>query len=144
MRYMIKQPIFFILMLFVSLPVFFLGSCTSENLVAGCDTLNMSYSQNIVPILKNNCYTCHSKGNTAGSNGILLDNYSSVSGWATIIQIDTTQPKNADSCYLVGNIKHLPPNPILHFTPMPYMKPQLDACSINQIVAWVNQGAKNN
>ena len=141
---MIKQPILFILVLLASLPVFFLGSCTSENLVAVCDTLNMSYSQNIVPILRDNCYTCHSKGNTAGSNGVLLDNYNSVNGWATIIQIDSTQPKSADSSYLVGNIKHLPSSTVLHFTPMPYMKHKLDDCSINQIVAWVNQGAQNN
>ena len=72
---MIKQLIFFALMLLAFSPVFFLGSCTSENLVPACDTLNMSYSQNIVPILKNNCYSCHSKGNTVGSYGILLDSY---------------------------------------------------------------------
>jgi hypothetical protein len=141
---MIKQPIFVILMLLASSPVFFLGSCTSENLAPACDTLNMSYSQNIVPILRNNCYLCHSKGNTSINGGILLDNYTNVSGWATIIRVDTTQPKSSDSSYLVGNIKHLPPSSILHFVPMPYMKQKLDTCSINQIVAWVNQGAKNN
>lgn len=141
---MTKQPIFFILVILAFSPVFFLGSCTSENLVPNCDTLNMSYSQNIVPILRNNCYLCHSKGNTSINGGVLLDNYSGVSGWATIIRVDTTNPKTSDSSYLVGNIKHLPPTSILHFTPMPYMKPKLDSCSINQIVAWVNQGAKDN
>jgi hypothetical protein len=59
--------------------------------------------------------------------------------------MDTTiNPKTADSSYLVGNIKHLAPTSTLHFHPMPYLKTPLDNCSINQIVAWVNQGAKNN
>lgn len=142
---MLKQPIFFVLLLLCFVPVFFLGSCTSENLVSVCDTLNMSYSQNVVPILKNNCYSCHSTGNIVGSNGILLDNLKNVQGWATIIIIDSTNyPGTADSSYLVGNIKHFPPSSSIHFTPMPYMKHSLDNCSINQIAAWVNQGAKNN
>ncbi len=139
---MIKQPILFILMLLAFSPVLFMGSCTSENMVSACDTLNMTYSQNIAPIIKTNCYLCHSRGNTSTNGGVLLDSYADVRGWATIIRIDTTQPKNADSSYLVGNIKHLPPTSILHFTPMPYKKPMLDACTINQIVAWVNQGTK--
>jgi hypothetical protein len=133
---MTKQPIFFILVLLAFSPVFFLGSCTSENLVPACDTLNMSYSQNIVPILKNNCYTCHSKGNTAGSIGILLDNYASVMFYIV--------PDAPSRSWLVGNIRHDPPDSLYNYVPMPYMKPKLDACSINQIVAWVNQGAKNN
>jgi hypothetical protein len=132
---MIKQPIFFVLMLLAFCPVFFMGSCTSENMVPACDTSNMSYSQNIAPIIKNNCYLCHSKGNTSINGGILLDSYTGLAGWV--------RPYYADSSWLVGNIRHDPPG-LYPYVPMPYMKPKLDACSINQIAAWVNQGAKDN
>ena len=112
---MIKQPIFFILMILASSAVFFLGSCTSEQLTPGCDTLNMSYANNVVPILKNNCYTCHSKGNTVGSYGILLDNYEIRVRLGHNHYVDSaTIPGNADSSYLVGNIKHVPPR--LHYS----------------------------
>jgi hypothetical protein len=133
---MTKQPIFFILILFVSSPVFFLGSCKSEHLTPNCDTLNMSYTYNVVPILKNNCYSCHSSGNSVGSIGILLDSYHNLMNF-----VDTT---NVNFSYLLGDIRHDPSNSAITFTPMPYMKPMLDSCSINQIVAWVKQGAKNN
>ena len=137
---MIKQPSILILLILAIFPAFFTGSCTSEHLSPICDTLNMSYANNIVPILKNNCYSCHSAGNTAGSYGVLLDSYDHLKDWAK----PGTKPIIADSCYLVGNIKHLPPDSNFNFTPMPYMKPKLDDCSINQIVAWVNQGSPNN
>ena len=93
----------------------------------------MSYARNVVPILKNNCYSCHSTGNSVGSVGILLDNYDSLMRF-----VDTA---HVYACYLVGNITHNP-DPTYH--PMPYMKPKLDTCSINQIIVWINQGALNN
>jgi len=124
---MLKQSARIISLLVVISPGFFISSCTSEHLTPVCDTLKMSYSQNVVPILKYNCYTCHSVGNSVGSVGILLDNYDSLKKYAN------------QGGYLVGNITHEP-----GFVAMPYMKPKLDACSINQIVAWVNQGAPDN
>ena len=133
---MLKHSRNLILLFIAFLPAFFIGSCTSEHLTANCDTLNMSYSRNVVPILKNNCYSCHSTGNSVGSIGIFLDSYPNLMNWVNT--------KIADSCYLVGNIKHLPPDSTFNFIPMPYMKPKLDDCSINQIVAWVNQGAPDN
>ncbi len=42
---MIRQPVFIILLILACSPVFFLGSCTSEQLTPVCDTLNMSYAQ---------------------------------------------------------------------------------------------------
>jgi hypothetical protein len=41
--------------------------------------------------------------------------------------------------YLIADITHSS-----GYTGMPYMKPKLDSCSINQIVAWKEQGAFNN
>ena len=98
----------------------------------------MSYEFNIKPILKNNCYICHSSGNTAGSYGVLLDSYDNLINGGWIV------PFNADKSFLVGNIEHRPPDANHHYVPMPYMKQKLDTCIINQIAAWINQGALNN
>lgn len=114
---------------------FLSGACTKTNnneLISGCDTVNMTYANNVVPILKYNCYTCHSVGNSVGSVGILLDSYQHLKPYT---QFDSAKMASI----LVGNIEHDP-----GFVAMPYMKHKLDACSINQIVAWVNQGAPNN
>jgi len=91
-----------------------------------CDTTSVSYSTDIVPILQNNCYSCHGNGNTAGSGGILLDGYTNLNKWA-------------GNGYLVGNVTHAP-----GYVPMPYGLPALPSCEINKIVAWVHQGALNN
>jgi hypothetical protein len=133
---MLKTSAKLVLLFIAVLPAFFISSCTSEHLTPDCDTLKMSYSQNVVPILKNNCYTCHSTGNSVGSIGILLDSYTNLMKY-----VDTT---NINLSLLVGDIRHDPSNSIITFTPMPYMKQKLDDCSINQIVAWVNQGAPDN
>jgi hypothetical protein len=91
-----------------------------------CDTTSVSYSNDIIPILQNNCYSCHGNGNTAGSGGILIDGYANLDKWAA-------------NGYLVGNVTHAP-----GYVPMPYGLPALPDCEINKIVAWVHQGALNN
>jgi len=63
---------------------------------------------------------------TAGSGGIQLEGYSHIKVYA-------------DNGYLSGNISHKP-----GYIGMPYGRPQLPACEINTVVAWVNQGSQNN
>ena len=106
-------------------------SCTKESAdkLAGntaCDTTNISYSSGVVPILQDNCYSCHGTGSTGGSGGILLQGYTNLLKWA-------------DNGYLVGNVTHAP-----GYIPMPYDGTELPACEVNTIVAWVHQGALNN
>jgi hypothetical protein len=91
-----------------------------------CDTVNMKYSANVVPILESTCYSCHSKGNTDGSGGISLDSYADLKQYVT-------------SGQLAGNIVHAP-----GFIGMPYGQPKMDNCDINIILAWINRGAPNN
>ena len=131
-----RSPIILIILCFFS--IFFESSCTHEKLAVECDTRQMSYQYNIQPILKNNCYSCHSRGNTAGSYGILLDSYVSLvlPGWVN--------PLHADKSILIGDITHRPPDSTYNYVPMPYMKHKLDTCSINQIAAWINDGAFDN
>ncbi|HEY4108847.1 hypothetical protein [Puia sp.] len=126
------QRKFLLAALLVSGVVLYLAGCSkqSEDKLAGstipCDTLNVSYSQQIVPILQSICYNCHGQGNTAGSGGINLSTYTALKVYA-------------DNGYLVGNVTHAP-----GYVGMPYGLPKLPDCEIFTFVAWVNQGAKNN
>jgi hypothetical protein len=109
--------------------VLYLSGCAKESadrLSAGetCDTTGVSYSKQILPILEDNCYTCH-QGATA-SSGIDLSNFATLQ----------THVANGD---LVSAVTHTGT-----VTPMPYELPMLPSCEVNTIVAWVHQGALNN
>lgn len=134
---MIKQ-----LAIILSLAVFsvlFFSSCNHEQLTSDCSTQNISYSQNVVPILKSNCYKCHSSGNSVGSYGHLLDSYENLHGFTkrdtSVIAGDTT----ITISFLEGVITHTP-----GYIAMPYMDGKLDTCAIKQIQAWITQGAPDN
>ncbi len=92
----------------------------------GCDTANVQYSMDVVPILQANCYECHGGSSNAGSGGIILDGYSRLQAWVA-------------NGYLLGTITHAP-----GYVAMPYMLPQLPDCEIAKIRAWINQGAIDN
>src|SRR4051812_39550980 len=88
-----------------------------------CDTVNMTYSTDIQPILQANCYSCHGNGNIEG--GITLDTYPSV--------------KNvSEGGELIGTITHAAGYP-----PMPDGGGKLSDCDINKIKDWINRGASN-
>ena len=122
-------------LLIVSLPILFIISCSKQSADqltmqppggATCDTVGMTYTNDIIPILNANCYGCHGTGNTAGSGGILLEGYANLKPYA-------------DNGVLKGNITHAP-----GFVAMPYGLPKLDDCTINKILDWINQGSPNN
>jgi hypothetical protein len=118
----------------VSLFLLVIYSCTKQNEETlsnstgtnTCNTDSMSYANNVVPIMQSYCFTCHGIGSNGGSGGITLQGY------------DNLKPY-VDNGKLVGNITHAP-----GYVPMPYGQPKMPDCEINQIVAWVDQGAKNN
>jgi hypothetical protein len=90
-----------------------------------CDTLDVSYSEDVVPILANSCYECHSKTNAPDfGNGLTLEDYEDVF---------------ASSDLVVGAINHQE-----GFPAMPQEADKLDTCSISVIEAWVNSGAPDN
>ena len=104
-------------------------SCSKENeqelgVGAVCDTNNMSYSADIIPILESICFSCH--GNGLSENGINFDTYSGIKAVA-------------DNGKLVGAISHA-----AGFVAMPQSAPKLSDCNINKIKSWVNAGAANN
>ncbi len=129
-----KQPAF-ILILTALFWLFFISSCTSvskeELIPPGCDTVDMKYASDVVPILQAHCYVCHSAVNPA--SGHALEGYNNLHPFT----IDTAGGR---VCTLVGKISHDP-----GYDPfMPFMQPKLDSCLINQIVDWVNRGAQDN
>ena len=91
-----------------------------------CDTTNMTYTADVVPILQANCYSCHGSSSNSGSGGIVLEGYANLKPYAT----------NGD---LVGNITYAAGH-----DPMPENAPMLPSCEINTIIDWVNRGIQNN
>lgn len=94
----------------------------------GCDTTDLSFSKDVLPILNNYCFTCH--GNDAYldlGSGISLDGYDNV--------MLLVEPNN----YLLSAIQQ-DGNAI----PMPKSGEKLSDCNIAIIRGWINEGAKNN
>ena len=106
-----------------------LSSCyydSAENLYPStkCVTTNMSYQTNIEPILKRNCYTCHSAAVNFGN--VTLDSYSELI-------------KHVTSGKLLGSVKHN-----TGFFAMPRNAPMLVDCDIAKIEQWIIDGSPNN
>jgi hypothetical protein len=79
-----------------------------------CDTVNMTFSTDIQPILQANCYRCH--GNGIVNGGVTLDTYAGLK----IVAEGAGYP------------------------PMPDDGGKLSDCDINKIKDWINRGASNN
>jgi len=85
----------------------------------------VSFSGDIVPILTNNCYSCHSNNNAQDfGNGITFEDYEDVLASAGLI---------------TGAINHSD-----GFPQMPKNRTKLDDCLIITFEAWVNQGGLDN
>lgn len=112
--------------------VILVTSCTKENeenLQSNinqplCDTFNMTFAKDVLPIITLNCYSCHGNGNIQG--GMNLDGFTRIK-------------RQVDNNLLLNVIKHSP-----GYSQMPQGQPRLAQCDINKIEAWVNRGALNN
>jgi hypothetical protein len=94
-----------------------------------CDTLNVTFSGTIFPMIQNRCYGCHS--GPEPQSGISLENYASVSAAAAIA------PGNPGS--LLGAVTGAQGN-----SPMPKNGPPLPDCNIEQIKKWIEDGMPDN
>ena len=89
-----------------------------------CDSINVTFSGSITPILSNNC-SCHSNINAAKvGNKIFLENYNDVSA-----HID----------HILPSIKHDPQH-----IPMPNSGGKINDCYIKTFDRWVKIGMPNN
>src|SRR4051812_23348314 len=94
-----------------------------------CDSTNSSYSLDVEPILKTNCYRCHDNSNSdTFANGFHLE------GYANVTKLNTDLPG-----WIIGNIKHEP-----GFMAMPKGASKLSACDIAKIENWIRNGTPNN
>lgn len=91
---------------------------------ADCLTVEMSYRNDIQPILASECYTCHSAA--ANFANITLEGFDEMNKYV------------ADGS-LIGAIRH-----DAGFSPMPKNKAMLLQCEIEKIEAWIADGALNN
>ena len=87
-------------------------------------TGSISYSQKIVPILQQGCYSCHT-GNFPSGN-ILMGSYAA----------DKVIAQNGK---LYGAISHS-----TGYAAMPQGQPKLNNCSIATIKKWIDNGMLNN
>jgi mono/diheme cytochrome c family protein len=92
--------------------------------VAACDTTNVTFTNNVFPVINANCTSCHS--GQAPSGNIRLENYDNISA-------------AANNGSLLGVIRHEQ-----GWSPMPKGGGKLNDCDIAEIETWVNEGAPNN
>ena len=125
-----KFTIVFVLAVFV---VLLMNSCYFDNeedlypALPNCDTLDIKYSLDVVPIFDSFCFACHGDLNYASlGSGIRLEGYEN-----TMILVN--------SGVLLNSIEH---NGQASF--MPKNSGKLAECNIAIIRNWINQGALNN
>ncbi len=114
--------------LFLVLILSTIASCTYDSAdllypAGECNTADMSYINDVVPIMSKNCYSCHSADQNQG--GITIDDYANIK-------------LSADNGSLLGSIKHV------GYSAMPRGASKLNSCDISKVEAWINQGTKNN
>jgi len=104
-----------------------MGAPDDTGCLVNCDTTKFTFAAAIVPILSNNCYSCHATASASGTGGgIILDTYSGV----------LAQAQNGN---LISDLQH---NPGSHN--MPLGGAQLSECKITQVSKWIAAGAQNN
>lgn len=106
-----------------------LSSCYNDNYATlypsgTCDTTNITFTADVLPVINANCTGCHSGGNPAGN--ILLVNYKDV-----VASLKTGR--------LMGSIRHDP-----GYSAMPKGGSKISNCDIAKITNWINQGSPDN
>ncbi|MFK5857460.1 MAG: hypothetical protein QM503_15125 [Bacteroidota bacterium] len=110
--------------------IIFLNSCTYDNIEElypepiSCDTSNVTYSNDILPVLTSSCITCHSGAAPAGN--IRLQTYDEIVA-------------AANNGSLLGAISHDP-----NWSPMPKNGTKLSDCYISKLEIWIDNGTPNN
>ena len=121
-------------MAFVAVLAILLGmmnACYFDNAeeLFACSPLDVSYTNDVEPILEARCYGCHDLSNSPSlGSGINLEGYSNLYSFLQ---------DNSDR--LIGAI-----NWDGGGTPMPKDGDKLDNCSISKIEVWIEEGTRNN
>ena len=92
-----------------------------------CKENSISYQLDVLPIITNNCYSCHSDEKAASNGqGNKLEGHDNLKIYV-------------DNSFLLKTINHE-----AGVSPMPLNKQKLSDCEINTITQWINEGSKNN
>ena len=104
------------------------SAANDANENSDCDVNeNLSYTKDILPILEENCLSCHNEENySKKADGRLFEGYDNFK-------------KYIDKGTVVKAINHE-----TGLVKMPYRKAKLDDCTILKIETWVEEGSKNN
>ena len=95
--------------------------------VSDCDTVSISYAQDVKPIVESFCLACHSEANSASlASGINLEGYDNI---ITIVESGTF----LSSIEQDGSASFMPKN-----------ANKLADCNIAIIRNWINEGSQNN
>ncbi len=89
-----------------------------------CDTVDVSYANDIKPIINNSCIGCHSAA--ANQGNVTLEGHESLL-------------KYVDDKSLLGSVQQ-----IAGFSPMPQGASKISDCNIAKIQSWINAGSPNN
>jgi len=123
---MIKYRFIFIL----ALMAFGLNACYYDNVEhlypsgGDCDTTNVTYSNDVWPVINSKCTGCHS--GTAPSGNVKLENYNDIK-------------ISGENGGLLGTIRYEN-----GWSPMPKGGSKILDCDILKIEVWQNQGYPNN
>lgn len=105
-----------------------------QSTTSTCDTLNITYANTIKPILRSNCYECHSTANTIGNPSIDFENFTTLK---TYLNLHFQQDTSYGSLFY-NNLKQS----IGAKAMPPYGK--LGNCELRSIQIWIAAGAPNN
>ncbi|XZF12839.1 hypothetical protein ACTHGU_13710 [Chitinophagaceae bacterium MMS25-I14] len=98
-----------------------------------CDTADVSYSRQVQPIIRDNCYACHATAVTA-SGGLDLENFASFKSYLMLyFQADGVY--GSKFMHIVaqqGTVLYMPPTG------------KLSDCEIAVIRNWISKGAIQN
>ena len=122
-----SRTLFVLLIPFISLTVF------------SCSEKKVSFSQEVFPILKKRCLSCHYPGNEFNESQLAMTTYELLLKGG--IHGSPIVPGKADSSLIVRKLGPDPP----FGRQMPLMsKEKLSSEEIALIAKWIDQGAKNN
>ncbi len=117
-----------IIQIFVLILVSALSSCSSdseEDLFNQVEIKDISFSEQIVPLVETNCYGCHSMADSANGAGIVLEGYDNIK-----TQIEAN--KFLEVLTGANGLSLMPPFG------------QLSETQIQIVEQWITEGAQNN
>jgi hypothetical protein len=106
---------------------------------SSCVEKKVSFSQEVFPLLKKHCASCHYRGNEFNQSQLVMDSYASLmQGGVHGLPI---VPGHADSSLIIKKLGSNPP----FGKQMPLMSKEiLSDEEIAMIAKWIDQGANNN